>query len=226
MSWPVLFQQCQRCGRGQHKKADCPARDVICHYCCKEGHFASQCFSKRAADEEVNTVQDAEQLQNSDEDMYFTEEVYVDAVDDSWERCWTANVMIGQIEVSFKLDTGAEVTDIWSGLQNTRKTNAFWSDLTGPVWTRMYTTQCYWPIFISKFTYNGRTSQYTVFVTKGLRNNLLGFPAITAGKPSKLFYNYNSSIWPCEWTTCKQNLRAITTPLSRVSCLHLMVLVN
>ena len=33
--------------------------------------------------------------------------------------------------------------------------------------------------FLSKFTSNGRTSQHTVFVIKGLRNNLLGFPAIT-----------------------------------------------
>ena len=94
------------------ERADCPARDAICHYCRKEGHFASQCLSKRAADKEVNTMQETEQLQNSDEDVYFTEEVYVDAVDDSQEICWTANVMIGQTEVSFKLDTGAEVTDI------------------------------------------------------------------------------------------------------------------
>ena len=34
--------------------------------------------------------------------------------------------------------------------------------------------------FSSMFTYNGRTSQHTVFVIKGLRNNLLGFLAITA----------------------------------------------
>ena len=119
-------QRCMRCGRaGKHQRTDCPARNATCHYCHKEGHFASQCLSKQAADVQINVVQDtkpkllSQHTEQSDEDVYLTEEVYMDSVVDSRERCWSADVLVGRTEVNFKLDTGAEVTAIiWASLRN------------------------------------------------------------------------------------------------------------
>ena len=52
---------------------------------------------------------DAEQ---SDDDEHLTDEVYIDSVVDNREKCWTADLLVGQTEVKFKLDTGAEATAI------------------------------------------------------------------------------------------------------------------
>lgn len=47
-------QRCMRCGRaGKHQRTDCPACNTTCHYCHKEGHFASQCLSKEAVDVQI-----------------------------------------------------------------------------------------------------------------------------------------------------------------------------
>lgn len=35
--------QCGRCGRPSHHISSCPARDVICHKCRRQGHFAKWC---------------------------------------------------------------------------------------------------------------------------------------------------------------------------------------
>ena len=38
---------CKRCGRDHKGNPDCPARDSVCHYCQKKGHWASVCFKKK-----------------------------------------------------------------------------------------------------------------------------------------------------------------------------------
>ena len=101
----------------------------------------------------------------------------MDSVVDSRERCWSADVLVGRTEVNFKLDTGAEVTAISERVYETlADPMPLEQTLFGPGRTPLHVIGQ----FSSMFTYNGRTSQHTVFVIKGLRNNLLGFPAITA----------------------------------------------
>ena len=39
-------QQCRNCGQGSHSQDQCPAKNMTCHYCHKEGHFAKVCLSK------------------------------------------------------------------------------------------------------------------------------------------------------------------------------------
>ena len=174
-------QRCMRCGRaGKHQRTDCPARNATCHYCHKEGHFASQCLSKQAADVQINVVQDtkpkllSQHTEQSDEDVYLTEVYMVD----SRERCWTADVLVGRTEVNFKLDTGAEVTTIservYETLADLMPLEQTSLTLFGPGRTPLHVIGQ----FSSMFTYNGRTSQHTVFVIKGLRNNLLGFCSV------------------------------------------------
>ena len=180
-------QRCIRCGRGRHPKANCPARNATCHNCRKEGHFASQCLSKRRGphDKQVDSMQDSKPVPSqdavqSDDDEYLTDEVYIDSVVDNREKCWTADLLVGQTEVKFKLDTGAEVTAIsertYKTLVNPSPLEPTSLALFGPGRAPLNIVGQ----FSSSLAYNGRTSQHIVFVIKSLQNNLLGFPAIVA----------------------------------------------
>ena len=44
---------CTRCGKGQHPRDRCPAKEATCYRCQKKGHYSSQCFSKQDQDSEV-----------------------------------------------------------------------------------------------------------------------------------------------------------------------------
>eukprot|EP00731_Ephydatia_muelleri_P002769 Em0001g2769a len=94
------------------------------------------------------------------------------------ESCEGA-VYLGPSELTFKLDTGAEVTAI--------SENAF-RELKG-VQYEAPAKKLYGPSheplsvvgqFIAEFKYKERFSKQTVFVVKGLKDNLLGLPAIRA----------------------------------------------
>ena len=87
--------------------------------------------------------------------------------------------LLGPSELTFKLDTGAEVTAI--------SENAF-RELKG-VQYEAPAKKLYGPSheplsvvgqFIAEFKYKERFSKQTVFVVKGLKDNLLGLPAIRA----------------------------------------------
>ena len=43
-------RQCTRCGRSNHPKDRCPAKDVSCHRCGRKGHYSNQCYSRRLAE--------------------------------------------------------------------------------------------------------------------------------------------------------------------------------
>ena len=179
-------QRCIRCGRGRHPKANCPARNATCHNCHKEGHFASQCLSKRRISQgkQMDSMQDLPVKPVLDaelsDDEYLTDEVYIDSVVDNREKCWTADVLVGQTEVRFKLDTGAEVTAIsertYRTLVNPNSLQMTSLALFGPGRTPLNIVGQ----FSCNLTYHSRTSQHTVYVIKSLQNNLLGFPAIVA----------------------------------------------
>ena len=48
---------CPRCGKTDHKAADCPSRDVVCHYCQKTGHLQSVCLQKKRSQQQpVNII--------------------------------------------------------------------------------------------------------------------------------------------------------------------------
>lgn len=90
-------KSCTRCGKEQHSKDKCPAKDSICHKCNRKGHYAAQCFAKTVAE-----VQEEAYLDTA----------FLDTMSSGHEKSWITTVRLEDQEVTFKMDTGAEVTAI------------------------------------------------------------------------------------------------------------------
>ena len=75
----------------------CPASSARCHRCDKRGHYSAQCFSRKASASASQVSLDC---------------AFLDTVGDSSTSCWTTQVLLQNKMVTFKLDTGAEVTAV------------------------------------------------------------------------------------------------------------------
>ncbi len=100
----------------------------------------------------------------------------VDSITDR-KTSWHCTVQVNENAVSFKLDTGAEVTAITedthkklSKIQLQRATKV----LHGPTRQNLNVIGQ----FTAKLRHNQASSTHTIFVIRGLKNNLLGLPAI------------------------------------------------
>ena len=96
-------KRCTRCGKEQHPKDKCPARDATCHRCQRKGHYSAQCYSKT-----VSTVRSAE----GGSPTPFLDNAFMDTVNSGTQNAWFTTIRMGEKETKFKLDTGAEVTAI------------------------------------------------------------------------------------------------------------------
>ena len=86
---------CMRCGRGQHSREKCPARDILCNRCQRKGHYALQCLSKTIA-----VVYEEE---------YENHQLWIEL---SLEISQQDSIKVNRKEIEFKIDTGAAVTAI------------------------------------------------------------------------------------------------------------------
>ena len=160
-------KQCTRCGTGQHTWAKCPAKDATCHRCQRKGHYSSQCFAK--------TVSPLTEQEGH------LETAFLDAASTSQQVAWFADIQLGDQEtLTFKVDTGAEVTAIsdncYQSLSHPPALNAPDKVLYGPSRHPLQVRGQYkWHL-----SYKGKTCEQQVFIVRGLKNNLLGLPAITA----------------------------------------------
>ena len=95
---------CDYCG-SNHVKGNCPAYGRTCRKCNRRNHFAQVCKSKR----EVQSVQEVTQVpynrQSSDEDIAFLGEC-----DNEDGDQWFIPVRLGNSDINFKIDTGADVS--------------------------------------------------------------------------------------------------------------------
>ena len=93
---------------------------------------------------------------------------------------WIATINTNGHNTVFKLDTGAEVTAI--SAETFQEMGNIQLSKTSKVLYMVHLADP--PVkgqFLGKFTHkNGKTQQHVYVVVKGLRNNLLGLPAITA----------------------------------------------
>lgn len=90
-------QSCQRCGKTPfHAKFSCPAKNADCHNCGKCGHDSKVCKCNKC----VSAVSEDTE-----------ENIFLGTVDEG-KQAWTVDVTIRDTKVSFKIDTGADVTVI------------------------------------------------------------------------------------------------------------------
>ncbi len=87
--------QCHKCGSSSaHAKRDCPANDVKCHSCGRKGHYRRVCASSKAVREVCEG-----------------DPIFLGSIVGPGEP-WMVDIDIGHKRVSFKIDTGADVTVI------------------------------------------------------------------------------------------------------------------
>lgn len=154
---------CSRCGRGNHPRQQCPARDAECHKCHKLGHFERLCRTKSVAE-----VRDPEPLDDF---------AYLNTVGSDRSAMWTVTVSVNGRPSQFKVDTGAEVTVISSaastqlGITDPQPAT---KQLRGPDGTPLHTVGQ----ATVKLAYQGWECTHTLFILPSLEHNLLGLPAI------------------------------------------------
>ena len=93
-------QKCQRCGSNEnHSRQDCPAKDAECHKCKKRGHFQRVCRSKAAS-------------QLSEVESSLPNDVFLGEIAEGNNNPWRAEVEVMGHEITFKVDSGADVSVI------------------------------------------------------------------------------------------------------------------
>ena len=160
-------RQCSRCGKEQHARDRCPAKDATCRKCRKKGHYSTQCFTKNVS------------VLSSESSGLDT--AFLDAASSPGkETAWFADIKVGEQMITFKLDTGAEVTAIshntYRKLPDAPPLNTSDKVLCGP--SRKPLQVLGW--CQRDLTHKERSSREQLFVVKGLKSNLLGLPAIKA----------------------------------------------
>ena len=92
--------KCSRCGKTPwHNRQQCPGKDSECHKCHKVGHYSAQCYNKNMSE---ITEDQTEPDENS----------FLGAIHSNSSKQWLCKISLNQTQVTFKLDTGADVTAI------------------------------------------------------------------------------------------------------------------
>ena len=161
---------CKRCGKDHSSDDKCPARGVTCFKCEKKGHFASVCLSRSVA---------ATTKETSDTDAIFLGALQCNSKNQP--NAWTTDLLLQGQNVTFKIDTGAEVTAI------NQYTLKRLPQCTPKPATRTLLGPSQQPLkVIGQFQASiakagdDKSSTQTVYVVKDLKVNLLGLPAITS----------------------------------------------
>ena len=157
-------QPCMRCGKIHNTGDKCPARSAVCHKCRRKGHYEAQCRSKTIAGATLDT----------DDFSLDASSVTVGTVTGSKATCWNVDLVVqDNTPVSFKIDTGAEVTVI-----SEKDYRSLEGTLYGPT-RKALNTIGRTKLKLTKASTSKTTTEY-VYVVRNLKVNLLGLPAVTA----------------------------------------------
>ncbi|XP_069125619.1 uncharacterized protein [Argopecten irradians] len=156
---------CKRCGSFKsHGRDKCPARDAKCFKCEKTGHFAKCCLTKSTLGN-INS-------RNEDQD-------FLGAVNKEKSHPWITNIKIKNVDIPFKIDTGADVTVI-SEREHQKMYNVKLSKSTKNLHGPGNSKLCVLGKFHCEIESRDKISVEEIFVVKGLSQALLGRPAIQA----------------------------------------------
>lgn len=152
----------------------CPAKAATCHWCQRIGHFSNQCFSSIVSCD----LQDGQP--SVPEEDYLDSAYLNTTLTSQVPLTWTTTISVDGLSTTFKIDTGAEVTAIsertFEKLPCRPQLNTPSKTLRGPSSHVLDVAGQ----FQSKLKHNNNESIQEIYVVKGLKNNLLGLPAITA----------------------------------------------
>ena len=156
-------RRCEYCGKTPgHIRQNCPAKETTCHKCSKRGHWGIVCKS-------LKTVGSVEE-----EDYAFLGAVGTEA----GENIWSVKLSLNNSPVSFKIDTGGDVTIIPESIYNSLNPSPTLikssKTLFGPADTALPTHG----YFMGKITHGEKATDQEIFVVTGARQALLGRPAI------------------------------------------------
>ena len=131
--------------------------------CSKKGHYGSQCYSKT----------------KSEMSQVYLDSAFLNAMSHHQETSWNTTVRLGKQDITFKMDTGAEVTAIsdkcfqqLEGYQLSKPEKSLYGPSRRPL-----------PVvgqFTGAFAHKAKSTTQKVYVIKDLKTNLLGLPTITA----------------------------------------------
>ena len=176
--------KCRRCGKDSHPIQQCPARDSQCRKCNRKGHFTSKCLSKTIAevtmqmDNLTTTGESSHPDEPFDSDFVFLNTIEGNGNSKDIGTSWNVVITIANTQISFKVDTGAEVTAMsesaWLNLQNPFQLGKTKQKIYGPD----HLTLDVVGVADLPMSFKGNTCTQPVFIIRNLRNNLLGLPAI------------------------------------------------
>ena len=147
-----------------------PAKEATCHRCKKKGHYKSQCFSNVAEVTEDSSVE-------------FEDASFLDVItDEKGSTSLNVSLSVNGQSVNFKVDTGAEVSVISEETMNhmIQDSRLERRSTTKRLVTANKTALNVKCEFTAYLTYSNRSVEQTVYVVKGIQNNLLGLLAIKA----------------------------------------------
>ena len=106
--------KCKFCA-ASHDRGNCPAYGATCHKCNGRNHYARCCFKLKNGTEE-RRVRHVEVEEHENNELM--EGLYIEEIQGSTRRNIQSDLLVNDIPVSFKLDTGAECNVISLGLAN------------------------------------------------------------------------------------------------------------
>ena len=130
-----------------------------------KGHFSAVCRNRN--------------LSVVEEDYNSTDSAFLDTLSDDDKGVWNTDLVMNGKKVTFKIDTGAEVTAIsketWKtlGEPDLQSPNKL---LQGPARKPLKTTGH----FFCNLSYKGKESQQQIYVVDDLKSNMLGLPVLIA----------------------------------------------
>ena len=166
---------CSRCGRTpSHGRAQCPAKDAVCHRCNKLGHYQTLCKTKL---ETIKLVEEEYEEYDEDDEQFLGIVKSDVLIINSTGAPWTVITSLNKRDIEFKIDTGADVTVI--------PESQYCKEQDGPLipTKRILTGAGRNPLGVrGRFTgvlrVNGKTLSQDIYVVSELRTPLLGRPAI------------------------------------------------
>ena len=155
--------RCTRCGGKPHAREQCPASRRECHGCGAVGHYIRMCNSKSKNVKFVNADSDSEE----------ETEFFLSAVRSSKDsKAWTTDIRVGDTDVRFKIDTGADVTVMPTSIYHTlnpkpelTKSKVILQGAGGRL--------CCQGVFRQAVTLRGRFADLDIYVADGQTDSLL-----------------------------------------------------